>query len=351
MIEFIEIINNNLINNYYLFIILSLLVSLAIDVIYGELPTKIHPVVILGSIIDFFKKKFININNKMSGYLVVVLSSIVSSVILYVIYNIASVNVIFLFIVFSILLSATFSVKMLLQTAIDVKNDLNESIDKARRSVSYLVSRNTDELTESFIVSAVIESMTENITDSYVAPVFYYMIFAVIILYNQFNYSLYFLLLIPMLYRLSNTMDAMLGYKTDELINIGFFPAKIDDVLNYIPARIAGMFVVISAYLLNLDGKNSFKIMMRDARVCPSPNSGYTMASTAGALNIQLNKKDTYILGDNNKDITKDDISKAVNLSKLSIILFTITVIILFTIIHVILWKLQLFQFQIKGKT
>lgn len=351
MIEFIEIINNNLINNYYLFIILSLLVSLAIDVIYGELPTKIHPVVILGSIIDFFKKRFININNKLSGFLVVVLSSIVSSVILYVIYNIASVNVIFLFIVFSILLSATFSVKMLLQTAIDVKNDLNESIDKARRSVSYLVSRNTDELTESFIVSAVIESMTENITDSYVAPVFYYMIFAVIILYNQFNYSLYFLLLIPMLYRLSNTMDAMLGYKTDELINIGFFPAKIDDVLNYIPARISGMFVVISAYLLNLDGKNSFKIMMRDARVCPSPNSGYTMASTAGALNIQLNKKDTYILGDNNKDITKDDISKAVNLSKLSIILFTVTVIILFTIIHVILWKLQLFQFQIKGKT
>lgn len=337
MIEFIEIINNNLINNYYLFIILSLLVSLAIDVIYGELPTKIHPVVILGSIIDFFKKRFININNKLSGFLVVVLSSIVSSVILYVIYNIASVNVIFLFIVFSILLSATFSVKMLLQTAIDVKNDLNESIDKARRSVSYLVSRNTDELTESFIVSAVIESMTENITDSYVAPVFYYMIFAVIILYNQFNYSLYFLLLIPMLYRLSNTMDAMLGYKTDELINIGFFPAKIDDVLNYIPARISGMFVVISAYLLNLDGKNSFKIMMRDARVCPSPNSGYTMASTAGALNIQLNKKDTYILGDNNKDITKDDISKAVNLSKLSIILFTVTVIILFTIIHVIL--------------
>lgn len=337
MIEFIEIINNNLIKNYYLFIILSLLVSLAIDIIYGELPTKIHPVVILGSIIDFFKKRFININNKLSGFLVVVLSSIVSSVILYVIYNIASVNVIFLFIVFSILLSATFSVKMLLQTAIDVKNDLNESIDKARRSVSYLVSRNTDELTESFIVSAVIESMTENITDSYVAPVFYYMIFAVIILYNQFNYSLYFLLLIPMLYRLSNTMDAMLGYKTDELINIGFFPAKIDDVLNYIPARIAGMFVVISAYLLNLDGKNSFKIMMRDARVCPSPNSGYTMASTAGALNIQLNKKDTYILGDNNKDITKDDISKAVNLSKLSIILFTVTVIILFTIIHVIL--------------
>ena len=77
--------------------------------------------------------------------------------------------------------------------------------------------------------------------------------------------------------------------------------------------------------------------MRRDARNCPSPNSGYTMASTAGALNIQLIKKDTYILGDNNKDIIADDISKAVNLSKMTIILFTVTVIVLFTLIYVIL--------------
>lgn len=226
---------------------------------------------------------------------------------------------------------------MLLQTAIDVKNDLNESIEKARRSVSYLVSRNTDELTESFIVSAVIESLTENITDSYVAPIFYYFIFGVIILYNPFNYQLYFLLLIPMIYRLFNTLDAMVGYKTDELKHIGFFAAKIDDILNYIPSRIAGIYVVISAYLLKLDGKNSFKVMMRDARKCPSPNSGYTMASTAGALNIQLIKKDTYILGDDNKEIIADDISKAVELSRLSIVLFTITVILLFTLVQVIL--------------
>ena len=129
----------------------------------------------------------------------------------------------------------------------------------------------------------------------------------------------------------------MLGYKSEELIHIGFFPAKIDDVLNYIPARISGIFVVISAYLLGLDGKNAYRIMMRDARKCPSPNSGYTMATTAGALNIQLVKKETYILGDDNKDITKDDISKAVKLSKLTMILFTIKIILLFTLIYVIL--------------
>ena len=291
----------------------------------------------MGSIISFFRNIFINIKNKISGVLTVLCASFTVGIILFIIYLICKINIVLLFVLFTILLSSTYSVNMLLQTAIDVKNDLNEDIVKARNSVSYLVSRNTDELTESFIVSAVIESLTENITDSYVAPILYFFIFALIILICPIENHLYFLLLIPMLYRLSNTMDAMLGYKSDELIHIGFFPAKIDDILNYIPSRIAGLFVVISAFILGLDGKNSFNVMMRDARKCPSPNSGYTMASTAGALNIQLIKKDTYILGDSNKEIVADDISKAVNLSKLSIVLFTITVIVLFTLVYVIL--------------
>ena len=315
----------------FLFIILALLASLAIDAIFGELPGKIHPVVIIGSIIDFLKRVFIKIKNKTSGVFISI------SIILYIFYFICSFNVILLFILFIILLSSTYSVNMLLKTAVDVKNDLNESIEKARKSVSYLVSRNTDELTESFIVSAVIESLTENITDSYVAPVFYFFIFAALMLINPINNCLYYLLLIPMLYRASNTMDAMLGYKTDELIDIGYVPAKLDDILNYIPARISGILVVISAFILGLDAKNSFRVMMRDARKCPSPNSGYTMATTAGALNIQLIKKDTYILGDDNKVIVADDIEDAVKLAKLTIILFTIIIIIIFTLFYVIL--------------
>ena len=323
--------------NLFLFIIFALLLSIAIDIVFGEIPTKIHPVVIMGSLITFFKNNLISVKSRISGMMTVLGVCIVSSVILYVIYVISSVNVILFFIIFSILLSSTFSIRMLLQTAVDVNKAFDVSIDKARQLVSYLVSRDTDELTESFIVSATIESLTENITDSYVAPVFYYIIFGLIILKCQFNDQLFYLLLVPMIYRMFNTMDAMLGYKTDELINIGFVPAKVDDILNYIPARIAGIFVVISAYFLKLDGKNAYKIMRRDARKCPSPNSGYTMATTAGALNIQLIKKDTYILGDDNKVITKDDITKAVNLSKLTIILFTITIIILFTLLYVVL--------------
>lgn len=335
-IIYIKITNINGLS-LFLFILLSFILSMMIDWSFGEIPGKIHPVVIIGSIITFFKNLFIGIKNRLSGLLLVVSTAIAVCLISAVIYFVCCYNIILLFIIFTILLSSTYSVNMLLQTAVDVRNDLNEDIDKARRSVSYLVSRNTDELTESFIVSAVIESLTENITDSFVAPVFYFFIFGLIILFAKIDYQLYFLLLIPMLYRMFNTLDAMVGYKTDELKYIGYFPAKIDDVLNYIPSRIAGLFIVVSAYILKFDGKNSFRIMLRDARKCPSPNSGYTMATTAGALNIQLIKKDTYILGDDNKEIISDDISRAVRLSKSAIILFTITIIILFSLIYVIL--------------
>ena len=330
MIEYINLMPSNII-----FCIFTLIFSLIVDTIIGELPSKIHPVVIMGSIITFFKKYLIKIKSKISGLLLILTTTCIICFILYLFNLLYYFNDIIYYIIFILLLSSTYSIKMLLETATNVEDDLNDGIDKARKSVSYLVSRNTDELTESFIVSATIESLTENITDSFVAPVFYYFIVCLITL--SFNTNFIYLLLIPMLYRLYNTLDAMVGYETDELKNIGYFPAKLDDLLNYIPSRIAGIYVVLSAYLLKLDGKNAFKIMMRDARNCPSPNSGFTMASTAGALNIQLNKKDTYILGDSNKDIVSSDISKAVKLSKLSIILFTLTVILLIILFYVIL--------------
>ena len=324
-------------NNLLIFIILALLFSVAIDVILGELPAKIHPVVIIGMLINYFKKLFIHIKSKISGFLVVICVCFISAIILYIIYFISSINNIILFIIFSLLLSSTFSINMLLKTAIDVKNALDSDIDKARQLVSYLVSRNTNELTQEYIASAAIESLTENITDSYVAVVFYYFIFGTLIIVCPTHDSLFILLLSTVLYRIFNTLDAMLGYKNDELINIGFVPAKIDDILNFIPARISGLFIVLSAYILRFNGENAYNIMRRDARKCPSPNSGYTMATCAGALDIQLIKKDTYILGDKNKKIISDDITKAVKLSQLTIIMFTITILLLFILINVIL--------------
>lgn len=320
----------------YHFILITLILSLLVDLIYGELPTKIHPVVIIGKFISFFKNVFIKYKNRLSGFFTTLFTVICCCALLVMIMLICSINDNLFFVIFSIFLSSTFSINMLISTAKNIENDLKYDINKARQSVSYLVSRDTDELTESFIVSATIESMTENITDSYVAPIFYFALGSIIFIIFNIN-DFIILLLIPFIYRISNTLDAMLGYTTDELIDIGFFPAKLDDFLNYIPSRISGVLVIISAYLLGYNGKNAYIIMKRDARKCPSPNSGYTMAPTAGALDIQLVKKDTYILGDDTYEINVLDISKAIKLTSLTIALFTVIVLLLITIIYVII--------------
>ena len=320
----------------YHFILITLILSLLVDLIYGELPTKIHPVVLIGKFISFFKNIFIKYKNRLSGFFTTLFTVICCCALLVMIMLICSINDNLFFVIFSIFLSSTFSINMLISTAKNIENDLKYDINKARQSVSYLVSRDTDELTESFIVSATIESMTENITDSYIAPIFYFALGSIIFIIFNIN-DFIILLLIPFIYRISNTLDAMLGYTTDELIDIGFFPAKLDDFLNYIPSRISGVLVIISAYLLGYNGKNAYIIMKRDARKCPSPNSGYTMAPTAGALDIQLVKKDTYILGDDTYEINVLDISKAIKLTSLTIALFTVIVLLLITIIYVII--------------
>lgn len=326
---------------FIVFILSTFILSLIMDLLFGELPGNIHPVVLIGRLIDFFKNKFITIKNRFSGLFLFVFTIVISSIILLILFYLIKLNFICLFIIYSLILSSTYSIKILLSSALDIRDDLTENIDKARKSVSYLVSRNTSQLDESFIVSATVESLTENITDSYIAPIFYFVIAALIGIFtvtvDNFYILLFVLLLIPFVYRIINTLDAMVGYTTDELIHIGFFPALMDDILNYIPARIAGILVVISSFLLKLDYKNSYKIMKRDARNCPSPNSGFTMASTAGALNIQLNKKGVYILGDKNKEIESNDINLAVKLSKVTISLFTLISLFILIIFYMVL--------------
>lgn len=332
----------NFINfDLFSFIISTLVFAIVFDIIIGELPSKIHPVVIISKIINFFTDLFIKIRNKISGLLLFLSTTIVSTVILFVLFSVINLNFYLMFIVYGLLLSSTFSIKILLSSANDISNDLKEGIEKARKSVSYLVSRNTNDLSEKLIVSATIESLTENITDSYISPIFYFTIISAIALLfadNVNTFLLVFIILwIPFLFRISNTLDAMVGYENDKLKYIGYFSAKVDDILNYIPARIAGFLIVVSAFILKLDWKNSYKIMLRDARKCPSPNSGFTMASTAGALNIQLVKKDTYILGDNTVEIDVLHISKAVKLSKFTILLFTVISFLILILIELLI--------------
>lgn len=338
-------------------VILSLLIlvlAIFIDIILGELPIKIHPVVFIGNSIDFFLKYLLKFRNKWSGSVLTIFTLLSVILLFFIILYLARFNDYVFIILSSIILSSTFSIRMLLESAKSIKNDLNTDLNLARKSISYFVSRNTNELDETLIISATIETLSENIIDSVISPIFYYilgtLIIALFFTFNIFNFVsirsisifnnelsnsnliLILLIIIPMIYRVINTLDAMVGYKNEKYFHIGHFPANLDDILNYIPARISGFLVVIASFLLSkskFDWKNSYNIMKRDSKNSPSPNSGFTMAGVAGALNISLKKKDVYNIGDNGKKLKKDDIVRAIKLSKLTIFLFVIISILI----------------------
>jgi len=327
-----------------------LILAIAIDLIFGEFPVSVHPVVIIGKVIDYLIKPFIKIKNKVSGFYLTLFVTILLFALAIMLLVISSLNFYLFIIVSTLLLSSMFSIKLLLSSALEIKNDLLNDLIKARKSMSYLVSRRTDELNEKQIVSAVIETLTENITDSCVSVFFYFLASGIFVLFciiianiyltsvlsnffifnhsiiNFINNNLFYILaivslLFALFYRIINTLDAMVGYKNQKYFWIGWFPAKLDDLLNYIPSRFSGLMVIISAFLLKLNWKNSYYILKKDWNNCPSPNSGFTMAASAGALDIQLKKEGVYTIGDENQELTINHIDRAIKLSKISIFL------------------------------
>jgi adenosylcobinamide-phosphate synthase len=141
--------------------------------------------------------------------------------------------------------------------------------------------------------SAVIESVSENYVDGILSPIFYYAVFG--------GYGL----VAAYVFKAISTLDSMIGYKTEPYRELGYFSAKTDDALNWIPARISVIFILAAALTLNLLPKrlgkinpfNSIKSAFEDGMKTPSPNSGYPMAATAGALGVKLEKPDYYVLG------------------------------------------------------
>ena len=306
-----------------------ILISIIIDMIIGEVPNKIHPVIYMGNFIE--KMKNYLPNTKISGLLTIITTIFTFTIISLILLIITAYINNWIFLIFaSILLSTTFSIKFLIESVRKIQTELKEDINKARKSMSYLVSRNTEQLTESRITSAAIETLTENITDSIISPLFYVSILTIL-------FGIIIGILGGIIYRASNTMDAMLGYKTKELINIGCYPAKWDDILNYIPARITGYYVILSAFLLKYDYKQSYDVMKKFALKTPSPNSGYPMAATAGALNITLIKENVYELGYGTDELNEEKISQAINITKVTSILFILTIIIIYFIILILI--------------
>ncbi len=307
-------LSHYLMSHYLISHYIILILAITIDVLFKELPRKIHPVVWMGREIEILSKKLIYLGSK-GGILLILTSTSTFLLLTLILSLLKDINVYFYIILVSIWLSSMFSFKMLLQEASNVSKLLEDSkIDEARIKVSNLVSRDVEGFDESLISSASIETLSENFCDSIVAPIFYFLFFG---LYGA------------VFYRVVNTLDAMVGY--EEYGAFGYQAARLDDFLNYIPARFCVPFMFMASLFLKLDFKN-IKEIRRYAQLTKSPNSGYPMASASCFLNVSLIKPNVYKIGDYRMP-TYIDIKSAVRL-------ITISSIIFFTVSEAILWLL-----------
>ncbi|WP_298036406.1 adenosylcobinamide-phosphate synthase CbiB [uncultured Desulfuromonas sp.] len=152
-------------------------------------------------------------------------------------------------------------------------------LEDARRALSLIVGRDTAALDEEGILRACIETVAENASDGVVAPLFYLFLGGPVL---------------AMLYKAANTLDSMVGYKNDRYRELGWASARLDDLLNLLPARLTGLLVVLAAFPLGLDGREALRIMRRDAAKHKSPNAGYPEAAAAGALGVRLGGPAVY---------------------------------------------------------
>ena len=181
-------------------------------------------------------------------------------------------------------LTCLLSLRGLVSAAREVARELGrDDLEAARRAVGYhLVSRPTAELDHGHVASATIDSVAENLTDSVVAPVMFFLVGG---------------LAGAAVYRAANTADAMFGYRTGALEYFGKVAARLDDVLNVIPARLAGLAIVAGAMMVGESARGALGGLRRDHGRTASPNAGWTMSAMAGALGVVLEKPGAYRLG------------------------------------------------------
>lgn len=290
---------------------LDVIIAVILDFLIGDPYSFPHPVKFMGNIIsieDKFVRKIFKSRRglKLAGLLIALINIFISFFIPFMLLkSIRKYNFLY-HIINTYLIYTCVAAKCLHKEAMKVYYAFDNGVEEAREKLSYIVGRDTRSLSEKEIIKADIETVAENTSDGVIAPLLFV-----------------FLLGAPggLMYKMVNTMDSMLGYMNEKYIDLGCFPAKIDDVFNYIPARLSGVLMCISS-IFKYDVKNGFKIMIRDRKNHKSPNSAYPEGAVAGLLNIQLGGSSYYFgkliekptIGDENKSIEKEDIKNTIEI-------------------------------------
>lgn len=289
---------------------ISIVIGYILDLIFGDPYSIPHPVSAIGKLISFctkilLKEGYTSLRKKINGFIMVLIvifiCAFVPFCILYALYNLHFMPGIT---VESIMCWQILAAKSLKDESTKVESALKDGdIEKARYQVSMIVGRDTDNLNETGITKAAVETVAENTSDGVIAPLFY----------MSFGGAVF-----GFLYKGINTMDSMVGYKNEKYIDFGMAAAKIDDLVNFIPARISAFLMIISAGFLGFDVKNAWKVFKRDRYKSSSPNAGQTETVCAGALGIELLGDAYYFgklvkkpsIGDNIRGIEHDDIRR-----------------------------------------
>ena len=292
--------------------------AIMLDLIFGDPKNRYHPTAwignFIGNLVPLFKNENVNLE-KFGGILIVLISTAVVGILLIAlnlkldsIIGNELVNMIVIIVISAILLKTTIAIKGMEKYALAVTKALeNDDIDEARVNLAMITKRKTKNLDKNHILSGVLESISENTVDGITGPMFYFALFG---LPGAF------------VYRVINTIDSMIGYKTEMFKNLGWFGANCDNILNYIPSRLTAMTMVLGAMLLRYDWKNCYEIFKRDGKKTDSPNAGYPMAALAGALGTKLEKVEHYSLGTDIQEITSKKVKDAIALMKITSLLF-----------------------------
>ena len=292
-------------------------IAIFLDLLFGDPKNKYHPTAWIGRFIAILTPIAKNQNTmieKAGGIFIITITSIIVISLLFILnlgismITFDVISIVVSVIIGGLLLKTTIAIRGMEKHAKSVLESLDEdNLDKARANLSMIVKRNTKNLDKNHVISGVLESISENTVDGITGPLFYFSIFG---LPGAF------------VYRVVNTADSMIGYKTHLFKNVGWFTATCDTVLNYIPSRLTGLVMIISAAILQNNWKESYKIMIRDGKKTESPNAGYPMAALAGALETKFEKINHYKLGDGEIVLTKEHVFSAITMMKLTAILF-----------------------------
>jgi adenosylcobinamide-phosphate synthase len=269
------------------------------DHLLGEYPRLLHPVVWLGAVISLAiqlaPRKAWYAQFLYGAFLTIVLAGAAGALV-YEALELSAGNIILYIAVGIFFLKATMALMELLRAAQRVCRPVQSSnLTDAREALRSLCSRDPSELNPEELLEATIESLAENASDSWVAPLFYFILFGV-----------------PgaMGYRAINTLDAMIGYR-GRFEALGKFAARLDDVVNWVPARLTAGLLLFSGWILRKDVAAGWRILLRDGRKTASPNAGRPMAVMAGLLAVRLAKKDAYVLGDALRPVTVEIVREA----------------------------------------